>query len=815
MRIAARMLRGLAGLWLAIAVLACGGFTALAQESEIDYEAWDQLVARVDRVLEADRADDEALDELRMSVDRYRDRFFTNIGANEAKIARLTSQLDALGPPPDPEADESEPPEVTRQRAELNQQLSQARVPGIRATAAFAEANELIGQIDSALRHLTTDRIFERYPTPLLPQQWTAPLLDLREVGLALPTEIIASLGSRTARAEVLANLPSATLSLIAGAFMVFRTRYWTARLADSIAEVRSRRLRRGLRLVIALAELGLPLIGLGLLLGAIQLTGIPGQVGQALLIALYTFGGGVIVGTWLVQEFFPVLRDSESPLAIAPQYVRRARGLGIAIIVLLALEAGLRVLGQQLSYRGLSGVYLAFVLSLFIAYMLFRLARLFRKTIADVDADPTTERGFAVNVISALAWVASLICILAPIAGLAGYVALTNHMLVATAQSFLLMGLIALVQRALAQFWQALRFKDTEVEASEEGGLVPTLLGLLLILASLPVFALFWGVRVTDLTEVWTRFREGFELGDVTIRPTDVLTFIVVFGIGYAITQLVQGAMRVSVLPKTRLDQGAQTALVSGLGYVGVFLAALIAVTMTGIDLSNLAIFASALAVGIGFGLQTVVSNFVSGIILLVERPVSEGDWIEVGGQMGFVRRISVRSTRIETFDRTDVIVPNADLISGVVTNWTRGNSVGRVIVPVGVSYGTDTRRVSAILSEIANAHPLVMLNPAPNVLFMGFGDSALNFEIRAILRDVNWVLDVRSEMNHEIARRFAEEGIEIPFPQRDVWLRGGASGPEAPSVSEAVAFAAGAPRRDAPEDPASAGRGDGEADR
>ena len=228
--------------------------------------------------------------------------------------------------------------------------------------------------------------------------------------------------------------------------------------------------------------------------------------------------------------------------------------------------------------------------------------------------------------------------------------------------------------------------------------------------------------------------------------------------------------------LKMTTMGQGARDAMVTITGYVMFLIALLAGMSAAGFDFGNIAIIAGALSVGIGFGLQNIVNNFVSGLILLFERPVRKGDWIVVNGTEGVVKDIQIRSTRIQTFDRSDVIVPNSELISNQVTNWVLSNRAGRAIVPVGVAYGTDTEKVRDVLLAVAGANENVLQTgdyPEPVVLFRAFGDSSLNFELRVFLRDIDKRIRVVSELNFAIDKAFREAGIEIPFPQRDLHVK------------------------------------------
>jgi len=297
----------------------------------------------------------------------------------------------------------------------------------------------------------------------------------------------------------------------------------------------------------------------------------------------------------------------------------------------------------------------------------------------------------------------------------------------------------------------------------------------------------LVWGVFSVLLINAWdysggvieqvkSYIVHGFDIGNFRIIPSRILSALLIFGSIVILSSWVRSQMENHWLRMTTMGQGARDALVTITGYIMFLIAALAGMSAAGFDFSNIAIIAGALSVGIGFGLQNIVNNFVSGLILLFERPVRKGDWIAVGGTEGVVKDIQIRSTRIQTFDRSDVIVPNSELISNQVTNWVLSNRAGRAIIPVGVAYGTDTEKVRDVLMAIAEENENVIQTgafPAPVVLFREFGDSSLNFELRVFLRDIDNRLRVISELNFAIDKAFRAEGIEIPFPQRDLHVK------------------------------------------
>jgi potassium-dependent mechanosensitive channel len=376
------------------------------------------------------------------------------------------------------------------------------------------------------------------------------------------------------------------------------------------------------------------------------------------------------------------------------------------------------------------------------------------------------------------------LVCAIAAIGLFAGYVALAEFI------AYQILAILIIV----TSLWLVLRLIDEIRERMTKGtgrrsgrpvlqsglGLQWIILGcglLKVVAIIIAVFALLlpWGIRSHDWLLLISRAFFGFQIGDLTISVSAILSALIIFALAIFAARQIKNWISHQYLPTTKLDTGLRNSITTILGYVGIILAVVLAIMAAGLDLTRLAIVAGALSVGIGFGLQSIVNNFVSGLILLAERPIQSGDWVVTSGGQGTIRRISVRSTEIETFDGATIVVPNSTLITEPVTNWYHRNKQGRVIITVGVSYGSDPEQVRDLLLECAREHSLVIDNPEPQVFFMDYGADALIFDLRAYLADIGYMLSVSSDLRFAILKKFREAKIEIPFPQRDLHIKSG----------------------------------------
>jgi len=300
----------------------------------------------------------------------------------------------------------------------------------------------------------------------------------------------------------------------------------------------------------------------------------------------------------------------------------------------------------------------------------------------------------------------------------------------------------------------------------------VSLLLKLAVLIVAVPFIMLQWGYTRPDIEEWYRELFFGFHIGNTPMTLGALVASMIVFAVGYAAARLFQGWLDIQVLQAAGISGGVRHSIRTAVGYVGILIAALVAFSYAGLSLSSLAIVAGAFSIGIGFGLQNVVNNFVSGLILLVERPVRVGDLVVVDGEEGYVRKISVRSTELETFDRANVLIPNSAFVAEKVKNWTLHNHIARVAISVGTAYDCDPNDVKDVLLRIARENPEVLRSPEPIVELTGFGSSSINFALYVFIdiSDLGKTVRVRTDLSIAIFEAFAESGIGIPFTQADV---------------------------------------------
>ena len=750
---------------------------AVAQTDDavgFELEAFEKTAARAEEVIVKGEASNDALDTLRGQLSDFRTLALEEQERHADRIATITEGMTALGAPP--EEGETEAEDVTRRRKELQTALSEAMSPVLVAQEAYQRSNGLIREIDELMRRRTTDELLRLGPTPLNPADWWKAAGAVAGHVRHVMFEVGGNWQNSSRMAVRIGNIPAIAVLFALGLLMVLRARVWSRQMLTYLGRNASAGAGGFYSFVSSLAQLALPIVGLFVLMKAVDLLDVFDLRGQFMLEAAVVAGVIFYLAGWLSRSLLQPSGRLPALVHLETAKKRQARrGIMLlgAVFALNALRQGMAN-GAELSEP--VAAVLLFPLVVAGGWALVMLGRVVsvvaRASGGAEEANPFLTRvGILIGNLSIAAGVGG------PVLSAIGYGEGGSRLIFASAMSLALMAgfyiLFRLIGMLTGQITETVAAAGSEQETQRYGALFRIALGFAFICLAIPLLALVWGARVSDLQEVWLYMREGISLGDTRLSITDFLTFVLIFSVGFTLTRLVQSALRSTVLPNTKLDSGGRNAIVTGTGYVGIFVAAMVAISSTGLDLSNLAIVAGALSIGIGFGLQAIVSNFVSGIILLIERPIKEGDWIDVGAYSGYVRKISVRSTQVDTFDRATVIIPNADLIAGTVTNWTHGSLTGRVKVPVGVAYDSDPRQVETILQEIAQSHPMVLRDPGPSVVFLGFGADSMDFEIRAILRDVNWMLSAKSDMNFQIVERFRAAGIEIPFAQRDVNLK------------------------------------------
>ena len=697
----------------------------------------------------------------------------------------------SLGPAP--KKDEQEDETLAAKRAALGKRLAAAVARVKQAELIIINGEKLLAQIAQRRRDWLARELGSRGPSLLVGATWKGGLRNLREIyGQVFAAPAVWWRSYRTLVARSSGALFVGILMVLAAATAGWLLRIWLLRRFGRDFSISNPTYAR--RVLAAVTE--------GVARGIV-----PALTAAAIWMALdfENFLDGlfaVLLGTLLVAFVIFVLVRAFARAALAPfhpdwRLTRFATGASRRLYRRLELLAGLLVVDLVLRWpsRTLQPNEAADALHFFAFDLLYAAAflSLLRRNLWRSKAAPESEDPEQKDIKRQQSWSYALLCIVIgvaavsiPIAALLDY----HHLSRFIALRVLITGTfvaLALLLHGLARELTVLAFESEgtagqrvrqKLGISEQTGGIVRFWVLLLLDIPLIVFLGFallplWGLSWDDAFILLGRAFSGFSIGSYTFSLADFFLAVLIFIVLLVGVRLLQRVLEQRVLPHTRLDIGVRHALRAGVGYIGILLAALIAISTAGIDLSSLALIAGALSVGIGFGLQNIVGNFVSGLILLIERPIKVGDWVVIDGHEGFVKRISVRATEITTFQRASVIIPNSKLLENPLRNLTHKDASGRIDIPVGVAYGSNTQMVRDILLTVAKDHLRIKDAPPPEALFMDFGESSLDFQLRAHTSTVTDTFRIASELRFAIDQTFRENGIEIPFPQRDLHIR------------------------------------------
>ncbi|MEW5421728.1 DUF3772 domain-containing protein [Amorphus sp. 3PC139-8] len=750
-----------------------------ADQGQLD--AWRARLDRIsERLVNTDLSDEEMID-LRRSVSEIHNQIQPMIERLQPRADALRARLQELSLPKEqsalePEALKRERETQTRNLVALEAVLKQAHATALRA-------DEVVTTIEDKRRRLFAQEIGERRRSILDPGLWRDFISEIPEVMRRVRSLINDWRGVVSLRSEW--STWGSLLAIAGLAYLLFGPvrRHIYRRISRDPSATNVPSLTKASRAVaIASLNVGLVAAVMMALIGTLDAFNLlPHRIEKSLvslLIALGLFASIRGLAVAIVAPNRPgwrYLSVADSGAGTIMRWVILSGGI-YSLGLFFARMANVMALPLP-TIEGIQGV---FALATAAAWMgsLRAIAR-------GLNEDSDSPDGGSIAIwrwVLPPAWLAAIVAGFAP---LAGYLTLGWFMIGQMVWTGLVLSILYLILILADEVMTAtfrggttvgdillrdLRFRPATVE--QTGVLLSGLGRLLLIAFAFVTLLAPFGFTGDDLFTALRRSVTNVSIGSVTLSPAAFLGALIVFAIGMLATRAFQRWLDTRFLPHTRMDVGLKTSVRTGLGYLGVITAGVVAFSVAGFNLQNVALIAGALSVGVGFGLQSIVNNFVSGLILLAERPIKVGDWIVVGAEQGYVKRINVRSTEIETFDRSSVIVPNSDLISGVVKNWMHTDTTGRVIIDVRVPFDADPDKVHDLLLEVAQDHPNVLAYPEAKVYLSNFGESALEFQIFCYLGNVDYVLSARSELRFAVYRTLKANGIEIPYTRRDLHM-------------------------------------------
>lgn len=773
----------IAGLALAFGLMVAAAQAPSPPSNRSALEAGRLELQQIEAALQRDSVDDKRLADLRNRLEPITKSVEELIQREQPRADEIKARIEKLGPAPDASKGQSESADVARDRAE-QQKLWQEADESLRLARALALRIDQMGDaIAERRRALFARAILAQGPSVLSPLLWI-------DVSRALPQDFSAFTFLMRQWAETIyANLDwyelvlliLLTIGAIAG---IPKTKLWI-RTGSFHLESDSGFLEEPTRLDRALAGLRRVLLAavapasiFYVLLWLFRSFGIlPGRAdpvmesmtnGLAFVLGMSGLAAGVLSplrGQW---------RIFEAPDRVALGLWRTIRDVAALVAiskVILALHSAIVAsLPLTIATKG--------VFAILVAARLVQGLRFSFRVEVDEKTGDVRDRAPSQWILPRLfTWIAAVVIFLSAVFG---FVALADFLV----EQLVWLLILILVATLVLIFIDELIGKGVSAKGllgrrvREATGLTASSLDQMSVLGSgltkvvlyvmLAMLALApWGV---DSSTIFGNLRAaffGFQVGGVTISLSTIAMALVLFFIGILATRAIQNWLDTHYLPQTGLDIGLRNSIRTIFGYIGFILAASLALGQAGFSLDKITIVAGALSLGIGFGLQSIVGNFVSGLILLWERPIRVGDWIVVGDEQGTVKRINVRATEIQTFDRASLIIPNSEFISGRVKNWMHADRTGRIIIPINVDYQSDPDEVQNLLKDAALAHREVMSEPAPVVIFKNLGESGLDFELRCFC-DVDAMATTRSELLFDIFRRLREAKIDVPYPTR-----------------------------------------------